>query len=216
MPISEIDPSVPPRDWLVHLVRAAALMAEETECEDPGHDAGDDCDACAWDALYQEVPQQVKAAVERAAARPAVQRGLGTRPESGHMLHAIADGSATTSCCGKTPFELPAATHRMTQAVGQVTCPGRHKHVWQAGKCVAADCPAAVDSAPNLPSAPSGSTIRCGRADCSATATLRAVGGGHVDISSLTGWETAGPGEPWYCPEHGQADTGSQPSGSPS
>jgi hypothetical protein len=53
--------------WLVHLVRTAAQMAEETACDEPGHDAGDDCDACAWDSLYQAVPQSVKAAVERAA-----------------------------------------------------------------------------------------------------------------------------------------------------
>lgn len=57
------------------------------------------------------------------------------------MVHAIADGSATTSCCGRTPFELPAATHRLTQDAGQVTCPGRHLHVRQAGRCVAPSCP---------------------------------------------------------------------------
>lgn len=54
--------------WLVHLVRTSALMAEETECDVPNHEAGEDCDACAWDQLYRAVPQPVKAAAERAAA----------------------------------------------------------------------------------------------------------------------------------------------------
>jgi hypothetical protein len=57
--------------WLVHLVRTAAMMAEETECDAPNHDAGEDCDSCAWDALYQAVPQSVKAMAERAAVREA-------------------------------------------------------------------------------------------------------------------------------------------------
>lgn len=57
--------------------------------------------------------------------RPADQALPTSRPKSGHMVHAIEDGSAMTSCCGKTPFELPAATHRLTQSPEQVTCPGR-------------------------------------------------------------------------------------------
>jgi hypothetical protein len=47
----------------------------------------------------------------------------GTRPKRTEVIHAIADGSAVTSCCGKTPFELPAASHRLTQNPEQVTCP---------------------------------------------------------------------------------------------
>lgn len=55
-----------PPPWLCLLVRAAATMTDETDCDEPGHDADDDCDACAWDLIYQAVPQPIKAAVERA------------------------------------------------------------------------------------------------------------------------------------------------------
>jgi hypothetical protein len=62
----EADREEPP-GWLVNLVRAAALAAEELACAAPDeHDEG--CDRCAWDALYCAVPQAVKAAAERAEA----------------------------------------------------------------------------------------------------------------------------------------------------
>lgn len=39
------------------------------------------------------------------------------------VVHLIRDGSATTSCCHRTPFELPrAGGHRLTVDSDQVTC----------------------------------------------------------------------------------------------
>lgn len=40
-------------------------------------------------------------------------------------IHHIADGSATTSCCGRTPFELPIHPDRLTQDPAEVTCQER-------------------------------------------------------------------------------------------
>jgi hypothetical protein len=47
------------------------------------------------------------------------------------VVHLIADGRATTSCCGRTPFELPHA-HRLTVDPEQATCvqrAGEHTEV---------------------------------------------------------------------------------------
>lgn len=38
-------------------------------------------------------------------------------------VHLIADGEAVTSCCGRTPFELPR-TDRMTVDQALATCTG--------------------------------------------------------------------------------------------
>lgn len=77
---TRIDLADPP-PWLVHLVRTTALMTEETECDEPGHETGDDCDACAWDGLYQAVPQPLKAAAERAVQRASDVRTTTIRPK---------------------------------------------------------------------------------------------------------------------------------------
>lgn len=49
-------------------------------------------------------------------------RCTGCDPKPPETVHAITDGSATTSCCGKTPFELPAWSHRLTLTADQATC----------------------------------------------------------------------------------------------
>lgn len=69
--VREADPA-PIAPWLAALVRNAALMAEETACNED-HDGNDGCDGCAWDQLYAAVPHPVKAAAERAAIRNEVQ-----------------------------------------------------------------------------------------------------------------------------------------------
>jgi hypothetical protein len=74
--------------------------------------------------------------IESGHPTPAAHEALGvTCPRPTDVVHAIADGSATTSCCGRTPFELPRASHRLTQDSDQVTCQGR------------------MESAPNPPAA---------------------------------------------------------------
>lgn len=100
---AQIDLADPPL-WLVHLVRTAALMNEETECDELGHDAGDDCDACAWDALYRAVPQPVKAAAERAVQRASDVRTTTSRPNvsdvPGSSRPTVEDDDYCSSCNG--------------------------------------------------------------------------------------------------------------------
>ena len=46
--------------------------------------------------------------------------------EGEDVVHLITDGSATTTCCGKTPFELPRRDgHRLTVEQAAATCPRR-------------------------------------------------------------------------------------------
>lgn len=39
------------------------------------------------------------------------------------VVHVVADGEAVTSCCGRTPFELPR-TERITVDPALLTCEG--------------------------------------------------------------------------------------------
>ena len=46
--------------------------------------------------------------------------------EGEDVVHLIADGSAVTSCCNKSPFELARWTgHRLTVEQSAATCPSR-------------------------------------------------------------------------------------------
>lgn len=46
--------------------------------------------------------------------------------EGDDVVHLIADGQATTTCCGKAPFELARRDgHRLTVEASAATCPRR-------------------------------------------------------------------------------------------
>lgn len=73
-------------------------------------------------------------------------------------FHNITDGSATTSCCGKTPFELPQVD-RITTEPGEATCRPRVATRPKVSPCtgltarwcpVHGDCACPDDSIPEL------------------------------------------------------------------
>jgi hypothetical protein len=85
-------------------------------CDRPGHD-------CARGHLVAVVTDGDQELAERICAALNDREPEDGPVATGETVHLIFDGSTVTSCCWRTPFELPHG-HRLTVDISKATCAG--------------------------------------------------------------------------------------------